>query len=355
MLFAEGRISEAEKFARSAVQALEAGDQQALLAEALTTHGIVLARLGRFQHARLTLQSAVEVAQHVGDNESAGQALLIIIEELGERLTTAELGAINQRAFDLLANSQHPGTKDRLLACARRVLFLAGVLPAPPSWAGFSLKDALLRYEGLIIERALIDAGGVVSRAARLLGYEHHTTVVNKINQSHRHLLATRSPIIPRHQSLMFIEAQELASRPLTILHVEAWAEIANAVKEVLATEGWNVETCMQGTDALNLLESVAHYDVLIFAHQLPDADGIELIRQTRRLTHRQQTPLIMLSGREVEAEARQAGANAVLRTPNDMQRIAETVARLLARKPRAKHSDNGADQLEQARAQRHV
>src|ERR1043165_3819294 len=88
VLLAEGRIAEAEKLARSAVQALEGGDQQFLLAEALNTHGITLSRLGRQQESQLTLQTAVEAAQNAGDSETAGVAALTIIEELGEHLAT---------------------------------------------------------------------------------------------------------------------------------------------------------------------------------------------------------------------------------------------------------------------------
>ena len=39
------------------------------------------------------------------------------------------------------------------------------------------------------------------------------------------------------------------------------------------------------------------------------------------------------LSGSDVEIEARRAGANAFLSKPNDMLRISEAIARLLARK----------------------
>jgi tetratricopeptide (TPR) repeat protein len=91
VLLEEGRVTEAERLARAAVQSLEDGDQQFLFAEALITHGIALARLGRYQHARLTLQSAVEVAQNVGDPETAGRAALTMIEELGEHLTNDDL------------------------------------------------------------------------------------------------------------------------------------------------------------------------------------------------------------------------------------------------------------------------
>jgi Flp pilus assembly protein TadD len=84
VLLAEGRIAEAERLVRSAVQTLERGGEQSLLAEALTTHGIALARGGNMRVARPTLQRAVEVAQNAGDSEAAGLAALTIIEELGK-------------------------------------------------------------------------------------------------------------------------------------------------------------------------------------------------------------------------------------------------------------------------------
>src|SRR2546423_15071586 len=61
-LLAEGRNAAAERVARSAVRILEKGDEHALLAEALTTHGRALARLGRYNESRLTFQRAIEVA-----------------------------------------------------------------------------------------------------------------------------------------------------------------------------------------------------------------------------------------------------------------------------------------------------
>lgn len=87
------------------------------------------------------------------------------------------------------------------------------------------------------------------------------------------------------------------------------------------------------GTAALEKLRSGERFDVLIFDNNLPDTNGIELIRQTRALPHRQQTPIILLSGEDTELDARRAGANRFLRKPEDVTSIAETVARLLARK----------------------
>jgi two-component system, chemotaxis family, chemotaxis protein CheY len=331
----QGRVSEAEKFARSAVRILKEDDQQALFAEALTTHGIALARLGQHQQAHMTLQSAVEVAQNAGDTEGAGLAALSIIEELGEYLTEDDLGVTYQRAAELLASSRNMGTHARLSACARLVLFLIGALPTPQTWKNFSLKEALRRYEARIIERALRDADGVVTRAAHMLGFRHHSSLINRLNSRHQELLSARTPAAPRKHSLIFVNGSDVETRPLRILHVEDNKLIADSVRETLETEGWTVETLSEGTAALEMISSEARYDVMIFDNELPGMNGIEVIRQTRRLPHRQQVPIIMLSAGDVEREARRVGANAFLRKPEDMAVIAETIARLLARKPR--------------------
>lgn len=326
----EGRVSEAEKIAQSAVRILEQDDQQALFAEALTTHGIALARLGRHQQARLTLQNAVEVAQNAGDSEGAGLAALTIIEELVEYLNADDLSITYQRAVDLLANSRNMSTHARMNMCARRVLFLVDALPTPATWQNFSLKEALRRYEGRIIERALRDAGKSVTRAARMLGFKHHTSLINRLNSKHRELLSVRTPVEPRKRSLIFVHETE--TRPLRILHVEDNKLVADAVKETLEMEGWTVETLREENDALKALESAARYDILIFDHKLPGLNGIELIHQTRQMPHRQRTPIIMLTASDREREAERAGANAFLRKPEDITAIAETIARLLAR-----------------------
>jgi CheY-like chemotaxis protein/tetratricopeptide (TPR) repeat protein len=335
VLLAEGRTTEAEKLVRSAVQVLERGGQQSLLAEALTTHGIILARMGSHKIARLTLQRAVEVAQNGGDLEAAGLAALTILEELSDSLPAQDLSATYDRAAELLSRSGNQEHKDRLLAASRRVLFLMGVLPTPPTWKGFNFYDAVLRYEARIIERALKEAKGVVSRAAELLGLSRQS-LDSMLKGSGRHtaLAQLRTPAEHQPRSLMFRGDEDCPeTRAVCVLHVEDDRLVADSVNIVLGDEGWSVETCATGAAALKKLESGERFDVLIFDYKLPDTTGIELIRRTRALAHRQQTPIIMLSGSEVEMEARRAGANKFLRKPGDVGAIPETVARLLARK----------------------
>jgi CheY-like chemotaxis protein/tetratricopeptide (TPR) repeat protein len=335
VLLAEGRTTEAERLVRLAVQTLERGGQQSLLAEALTTHGIILARMGNHRVARLTLQRAVEVAQNGGDLEAAGLAALTILEELGDQMPAHDLSATYDRAAELLSRSGNQEHKDRLLEASRRVLFLIGQLPTPPTWRGFNFYDAVLRYEARIIERALREAGGIISRAAELLGVERRSLdSMLKGKGRHTALADLRAPVELHRRSLMFRGDEDCPeTRSVCVLHVEDDRTVAEGVSLTLSDEGWSVETCATGAAALKKLESGERYDVLIFDNKLPDTTGIELIRRTRALAHRQQTPIIMLSGSEVEMEARRAGANKFLRKPGDVGSIPETVARLLARK----------------------
>ena len=333
VFLAEGRAGDAERLARAAALVLERGGEQSLLAEALTTQGTALARLGRYEEARAALNRAEEVAAQAGDSEGAGQAALTVIEEMGERLELDDLGDTYERALRLLKGSRHPGNKDRLLGCANKVLELVGALPAPSTWDEFSFKQAVWRYEARLIEGALRDAGGVVSRTAQLLGLTRQS-LDSMLHRRHRRLLPLRTPTEPRRSSLMFREddpAQE--GRAVRILHAEDDALVANVVKEALRDEGWRVSTYMDGASALAEIESDAHYDLMLLDNQLPGVSGLELVSRARQLAHRQQVPIIMLSAADEWREARRAGATAFLRKPEDMHALTETIARLLARR----------------------
>ena len=202
-LLAEGRLSEAEKEADAAARALEEGGAPWLLAESLTTRGVALARLARGPEARASLLRAADVAERAGHAEQAGRALLAAVEELGARMPKEEICATYERAAELLSSSQDVETLRRLSVCARRVLFLLDDRAAPADWEDFSFREAVLQYESGIIEKALKDAGGAVSRAAQLLGMKHHNNLVSILNTRHRHLLAERKPIVTRRRSIV--------------------------------------------------------------------------------------------------------------------------------------------------------
>src|SRR5256714_11818624 len=342
VLLAEGRHAEAERAARAAVRALEKGDGQALLAEALTTHGIALARTGQYARAHGALERALAVADGVGDREGAGRAALAVVEELGGQLDFGELSAAYKRAAELLAGSQQPGVKDRLLSCSLSLLRKHADAPPgpsefrpPPGWKGFSLLREVRRYERLIIERALKDAGGVVTRAAQFLGFKHHNSLISRINKRHTNLLQVRSPVLPRKRGIIREpdrERKESAqSRPVTILHVVDNRHFADVLRDTMEAVGWTVETCADGAVALKRLAGDTHYDLFLFDQDLPGASGLELVRAARKLPHRRRRPVGMLSASDCEAEAWRAGVDAFLRKPEDIHSVATMISRLLA------------------------
>ena len=247
-------------------------------------------------------------------------------------MTPLELGEAFDRAWELLSTSRHPGNKDRLLACARRVIFLLGSFSGPPAWQNFSFEETVRRFEARLIERALRDAGGVITQAARLLGVKRQS-LSSMLHTRHKDLLQQRPPSGPHGRGLMFRGGAGPSARPVAILHAEDCCEVSEAVKETFESEGWRVEVVADGAEALQRVRGEEHYDVLVFDYELPGVDGVELTRLARRLPHRLRTPIIMLTARDVEGEARRAGVSAFLRKPDDIAALVETVAGLLARR----------------------
>ena len=203
VLLAEGRIVEAEKTARSAVLRLEKGDELSWLAEALTTHGIALARLSHPEQARTALEQAMTISEQAGDPESAGIAVLTLVEHLGATLSDQEACTMIDHARTLLEKTENIATVRRLAKTAFRALFEAHSVASPPDWTNFSLKRAMLRYESHLITLALLQSEGSVTKAARLLGFNNHQSLVSLIASRHKELLKVRSAIRKRRQHLM--------------------------------------------------------------------------------------------------------------------------------------------------------
>ena len=207
----EGKYDQAEKAARSAVRSLKRGGEQALLAEALTTHGKALARLKQNHIARTTLDQAIEIAQSAGSPDAAGIAAVTAIEELRAHLSANALKEYYRTAESLLSKSQDRSLMTRLGQCARRVLAATTneetsqntTADVPVSMApGFSLDSEVLRYEGNLIRKALEESGGSVTRAARLLGVTHQGLAFI-LNGRHSDLLSIRTPVKRRRRSII--------------------------------------------------------------------------------------------------------------------------------------------------------
>jgi CheY-like chemotaxis protein len=346
-LLAEGRLKNAERTIKAAVRTLEKGGQQAVLAEALTTQGIIAARTGNQARAAQLLQRAIVVAETVGDGEGSGRAHLTIIEELGSQTGVRQLVEIYQSAVELLEQTQDPATQKRLISCARKVIQALQVAnpggelsPRIDSWDGFSIRREIKKIERNLIERALRDASGSVTKASQLLGFKHHQSLVSLLNNRHRDLIGHRSAVRKRRRHLFSQPKRakqraastevDPAANKLAILHVEDHRMVARLVNEMLTNRGFHVQSCSDGLAAWEILKTDARCDVLIVDNNLPGLSGLELILRVRSIVHRRNLPIIMLSGDDVEKEAWRAGVDAFLRKTEAVDRLAGTIARIL-------------------------
>lgn len=116
----------------------------------------------------------------------------------------------------------------------------------------------------------------------------------------------------------------------IRILHVEDDQTIAVLTREMLEAQGWWVETCSNGTSALEKICSDAPYDFLLLDYKLPDLTGLELVHRARTLAHRSKTLIAVISANAVGAEAREAGADVFLSKPQDLLSLTDTIKRLL-------------------------
>jgi tetratricopeptide (TPR) repeat protein len=200
IFLAEKRYEKAADAIKGAVGALEKAGESALLADALTVQATVEAGQGRHYLSLPTFRRAVKVAEDAGALESAGLAAVALLEEHGAaRLSETEVYETYCRADDLLSETQDAEAVARLRKCARSVARRLAVVEMGPD---FSLTEAVREFEAEFIRRALEDARGSVSRAARRLGIEHQK-LIYLMKTRHTELMSARTPVIKRRRSII--------------------------------------------------------------------------------------------------------------------------------------------------------
>ncbi len=99
---------------KRAVGTLELTDGEALLAEALSTNGLVNSKLGNYSEAKKSFEAAYRVAERCGDREGAGRAILMMVEEIGDRLDDLEKIEISSDLMRLLSMTQQTALRTRV-------------------------------------------------------------------------------------------------------------------------------------------------------------------------------------------------------------------------------------------------
>lgn len=134
-------------------------------------------------------------------DEQPALTLLKQIEEQGAtaRLHSSEVYEMYQHADSLLKETQDAETLSRLRACARVVMHrLAEPLLGHED---FNMYEVVHDFEARLIEQALEEARGSVTKAARLLGLTHQT-LGTILNTRHKSLASKRTPVRKRLRSI---------------------------------------------------------------------------------------------------------------------------------------------------------
>jgi tetratricopeptide (TPR) repeat protein len=116
-----GNLELANDASTQAVRVLEEGDEDALLADALSTQGTILAARCRQREGKAILERAYRIAERCGDLEGASRALLLVVNEMFDSCDADEQKELQFRITNLLATGPRLVSRKRLEKAAARV------------------------------------------------------------------------------------------------------------------------------------------------------------------------------------------------------------------------------------------
>ncbi|MBS4050680.1 response regulator [Methylomonas rivi] len=117
-----------------------------------------------------------------------------------------------------------------------------------------------------------------------------------------------------------------------TILAVDDSASMRQMVSFTLKGAGYTVVEAVDGLDALNKAKSQA-FDCVVTDVNMPNKDGISLIKDLRALPNYKFTPMLMLtteSGMDKKQQGKEAGATGWIVKPFNPDQLLKTIKKVL-------------------------
>jgi two-component system, chemotaxis family, chemotaxis protein CheY len=119
--------------------------------------------------------------------------------------------------------------------------------------------------------------------------------------------------------------------RSRVIFYAENNRWLLELVRDVLEFARWYVHECTDPVYVCPIMEiTQQHFDLLLLDNELPRFNGLGIIKHIHRIPHRKEMPIILISLEDLAEEAREAGADAFLRKPNNLIELVDTIRRLL-------------------------
>ena len=117
------------------------------------------------------------------------------------------------------------------------------------------------------------------------------------------------------------------------ILAVDDSASMRQMVSFTLKGAGHEVLEACDGREALNVAQSKSGIDLVISDINMPNMDGISLIKELRQLPAFKFTPILMLtteSGMDKKTEGKSAGATGWIVKPFNPDQLLATIGKVL-------------------------
>jgi len=118
------------------------------------------------------------------------------------------------------------------------------------------------------------------------------------------------------------------------ILTVDDSASIRLTTRVTLSNAGYAVTEAIDGLDGLNKLKE-GEYDLVVTDLNMPNMDGLTMIRELRKLPAHTGVPVIFLtteSDGELKAQAKAAGATGWLTKPFDPESLVKIARKVLGK-----------------------
>ena len=120
---------------------------------------------------------------------------------------------------------------------------------------------------------------------------------------------------------------------PKSALIVDDSPTMRNMIKATVAEMGFDVVTAPDGEKAFRSAQA-AKFDVVITDINMPNMDGIELIRQLRQMDTMKYTPILVITtegGDNVKKAGKEAGASGWIVKPFNPDTLQRAVSKLTA------------------------
>jgi two-component system chemotaxis response regulator CheY len=118
------------------------------------------------------------------------------------------------------------------------------------------------------------------------------------------------------------------------ILTVDDSASIRLTTRVTLSNAGYTVTEAVDGMDGLNKLKA-GEFDLVVTDLNMPNMDGLTMIRELRKLPAHTGVPVIFLtteSDGEIKQQAKAAGATGWLTKPFDPESLVKIARKVLGR-----------------------